>query len=341
MVKIAILGSGSIGCYLGAHLLQAEQNVYFFGRKRMQKELQECGLHISNLYGQSFAIPAAQIQYETDLTQLAEADIYLITVKSQDTESLLQDLRKCSFAWEKKVFISFQNGTRNPTTIRHIFPESICLPASVPYNVLSSGNGRFHCGTSGQLLIQQLPQISDTILQIFRRSKLAMKTHPNMQGVLWGKLIFNINNSLNAIAGIPLREELENRRFRLLLAKLMQESLAVLKRAKIQTVSLGTMIPWLAPHILSLPDFLFFRVASSMLQIDRQARSSMWEDLQRQRKTEIDYLNGEIVELGKRLSYPTPYNNMVISLIREAEEKRKGSPKLGADAIWEKFTTTP
>ena len=303
----------------------------------MQKELQEFGFHISNLHGQSFAIPAEQIQYETELRKVTEADIYLITVKSQDTESLLQDLHKYNFAWEKKVFISFQNGTRNPTTINHIFPESTCIPASVPYNVVSQGQGRFHCGTSGELLIQQLPGVSNSILQIFRQSNLAMKAHPNMRGVLWGKLIFNLNNSLNAIAGIPLREELENRRFRLLLAKLMQESLAVLKRANIQAVSLGTMIPWLAPHILGLPDFLFFRIASSMLQIDPQARSSMWEDLQRQRKTEIDYLNGEIVTLGKEFSYPTPYNSSIIALINEAEEKQQGSPGMTADAIWQRF----
>jgi 2-dehydropantoate 2-reductase len=93
------------------------------------------------------------------------------------------------------------------------------------------------------------------------------------------------------------------------------------------------MIPAVAPFVLSLPDMLFFRVASTMVKIDPQARSSMLDDLERHRVTEIDYLNGEVVRLGEAHGIPTPVNRKVIALVREAEGKRGGSPGISASRL--------
>jgi 2-dehydropantoate 2-reductase len=71
---------------------------------------------------------------------------------------------------------------------------------------------------------------------------------------------------------------------------------------------------------LTLPDFVCTRVASRMLAIDPQARSSMWEDLQAGRKTEVDYLNGEIVRLAERLGRGAPVNARLTALVHAAED---------------------
>ncbi|MCE9500285.1 MAG: 2-dehydropantoate 2-reductase, partial [Leptospira sp.] len=92
----------------------------------------------------------------------------------------------------------------------------------------------------------------------------------------------------------------------------------------------GKVVPQIAPFVLCLPDFMFFRIASNMIKIDPLARSSMWEDLNKGRLTEIDYINGEIVKLGKKLFIETPINSKIIEMIRIAEKNKSGSPMLNS-----------
>jgi 2-dehydropantoate 2-reductase len=86
--------------------------------------------------------------------------------------------------------------------------------------------------------------------------------------------------------------------------------------------------PRYVPAILRLPDALFRLVAARMLQVDPEARSSMWEDLKRGRKTEIDYLQGEIIALGQRHGVGTPLCAAIAGLVKRAEEAGAGSPEL-------------
>jgi 2-dehydropantoate 2-reductase len=65
---------------------------------------------------------------------------------------------------------------------------------------------------------------------------------------------------------------------------------------------------------------LFKRVAASMLKIDEQARSSMWEDLQRKRTTEVTELNGAVVKLAISVGLKAPLNARMVQLIQQAEK---------------------
>jgi len=91
---------------------------------------------------------------------------------------------------------------------------------------------------------------------------------------------------------------------------------------------MGKVIPSLIPFVLELPTWLFKRVANAMLKIDPQARSSMQDDLEARRLTEVDFLNGEVLRLATAMGQSAPVNKKVIALIREAESLAKGSPQL-------------
>ena len=71
--------------------------------------------------------------------------------------------------------------------------------------------------------------------------------------------------------------------------------------------------------LLRLPDFLFIRIAAQLLRIDPEARSSMAEDLQAGRRTEIDYLNGAVIDLAAAHGGDAPANRRMVALIRRAE----------------------
>jgi 2-dehydropantoate 2-reductase len=109
--------------------------------------------------------------------------------------------------------------------------------------------------------------------------------------------------------------------------------LAVLRAAGIRPAPVEGVPPRLIAFALRLPDALFKIAARGMLAVDRNARSSMWEDLRAGRPTEIDYLQGEIVRLAEKHRVAAPLNRRVIQLIKGAEEAGKGSPALSPEAF--------
>ena len=150
---------------------------------------------------------------------------------------------------------------------------------------------------------------------------------------MWGKLVMNLNNSINALSGISLLEQLHDRQYREVLALSIKEALVVLAAANIQPKRTGKIVPRLAAVLLQLPNFIFTRIAQSMLKIDPQARSSMYDDLMKGRVTEIDYLNGEIIALGRNHGIETPINNKIYQLIKTAESSASGSPMLSGEHL--------
>jgi len=126
---------------------------------------------------------------------------------------------------------------------------------------------------------------------------------------------------------------LAQRAWRRLFADQIAEGLAAIKAEGIRPVS-TTPIPlsWL-PHLLRLPDAVFAVLLGRTMKIDPEARSSMWEDLQRGRRTEIDYLQGVITEIADRRRLQVPLSRRVKALITRAEATGQGSPKLTPDQV--------
>lgn len=332
--SIGIFGAGSIGCYLGGRLQAAGFAVRFVGRPRIGQELREHGLRLSDLHGYSARLQPEAISFFENAEGLRGCSVVLVCTKSGGTAEAGAAL--APVVDKHTLVVSMQNGVRNQATLAAALAESgaTALAGMVPFNVLHSGQGRFHCGTSGQLLVAQNQANSAApLIAALRRSGLEAAEHPNLPGVLWGKLLVNLNNAVNALAGIPLREQLGDRRFRRIVAALIDEGLAVLRQAGIAIESAGKMRPKLAPIVLRLPDFLFFRVAASMVRIDPQARSSMWEDLSLGRKTEIDAINSEIVALAREIGGSAPINARICDLIHQAEAAGKGSPQMDAATL--------
>lgn len=161
----------------------------------------------------------------------------------------------------------------------------------------------------------------------------AVEAHGDMKAVLWGKLLMNLNNALVALSGLPLATELADRRWRLILAGQIDEALTALKASGIEPARIAGLRPALLPKVLRLPDWLFKLLARRMLAIDPQARSSMWDDLQRGRPTEIDDLQGAILRLAGKAGTPVPTVQRIIALVRAAEAERLGSPGLAPEQI--------
>jgi 2-dehydropantoate 2-reductase len=129
----------------------------------------------------------------------------------------------------------------------------------------------------------------------------------------------NLNNAINGLCGLPLVRELAQRSYRRVLAAAQREALDLLAQAKQPIARLAPIPSRWVPRVLEMPDFAFRAIAKTMLAIDPHARSSLQDDLDAGRATEIDYLQGEVAALATRLGRTAPVNAALVALVRAAE----------------------
>jgi 2-dehydropantoate 2-reductase len=323
MVKIAIHGAGSIGCFIGGAWAHAGLDITLIGREYTGKSIADNGLHITDYEGFDVHIAAEKIAFATTPNCLANADIIALTVKSTATSNAATEIK--AHARKGATVISFQNGISNTATLRDLLPDQKVIAGMVPFNVANMGNGLWHKGTNGALMAEKCDALHEIAAKTMG-SPAALELKSDMTAIAWGKLLLNLNNALNALSGETLLAQLSQRDSRIILAATIRESLKVLKAAHIKPAKVGAMAPSLLPAFVSAPDFLFNTIGLKLQKIDAKARSSMAEDFHAGRKTEIDFLNGEVVALGAKHGVATPFNNTIVQLIKDAEN--------GGQKIW-------
>jgi 2-dehydropantoate 2-reductase len=327
--RIVVAGAGSIGCYVGGCLALAGRDVTLLLRMSLAQMIAGQGLRITDLEGLDRRLAPAEVRLATEAAAAFEgADIILVTVKSGATAAMAELIAE--HAPSGVTVVSLQNGVGNvDVLLARLGGMAGVVPGMVPFNVVQMhGEGspaRFHRATSGTIQIGAgVAGLRDTLSV----AGAEVAEHKDMGGVLWGKLLLNLNNALNALCGLPLATQLADRRWRLLLATQIREGLAVLEAAGIRPARIEGVPPSAVPRILRLPNWLFRRVAGRLLAIDPEARSSMWEDLRAGRVTEIDYLQGAIAGLAAKHRVRVPVTERIVALVKRAETARSGLPSL-------------
>jgi 2-dehydropantoate 2-reductase len=325
---IVVAGAGSIGCFVGGLLAGAGRAVSLLARPRVIAEIESFGLNLTSLEGSSWHVASQQVKLSDDPNVMADAGMVLVTVKSADTSEVADAIAR--HAPLGAVIVSLQNGVANAAVLRRLLPGRTVLAAMVPFNVIAAGEGRFHRATSGDIVIERDNAGTAAKLSV---PGLAMRPTDDIAGVQWGKLLVNLNNAINALCGLPLREQLAQRDWRALFADQMAEGLSAVRAEGTKPVSPTPVSLHWTPHLLRLPDALFALALAPAMKIDPQARSSMWEDLERRRRTEIDYLQGVITEIADRRGLEVPLSRRIVALIKQAEAAGRGSPRLTVEQI--------
>ena len=308
-----VLGAGAIGCYVGGRLAAHGQAVTLVGRAHALQPIAAQGLRVTDLDGFDRTVPAAGMQLASTLAEAAPLgdSIVLLCVKSGATESAAREL--AAACAPGTAVVSLQNGVDNVARVAAQAPALHVLAGMVPYNVVLRG-AHVHRATAGHLQLQR-DAVTERIAPVLEAAGLATVLPADIRAVQWGKLLLNLNNPVNALSDLPLRQELLDRDYRRVFAALQSEALSVMARAGIQPAKVAAVAPRLLPHVLRLPNWLFTRLAQRMLQIDATARSSMWDDLEAGRVTEIDALCGAVVRLAAQQGMGAPLNARMCELL--------------------------
>ena len=327
-LKVLVFGAGAVGGYIGGALLAAGIDVTFLVRESAAEGLRDHGFHLTDYRGLDLKL--GEVPCVTSLSQVAvPADIVLLTVKCTGVAQAAQELS--DWISPTTLVVCFQNGVGSKSIAAKTIPSEQLLSGMVPFNVLYGERGHLHRGVEGDLKVERHPTL-EPLLEVWNRIGIPALACDDFESVAWGKLLLNLNNAVNALAGVPIVEELSQRDFRRVLAACMKELLAALKSAGIE-VDLPDTPAGILPWVLVLPNWLFQRVASKMLAIDHLARSSMWEDLERRRTTEVEFLNGAVIALAERQGVSATANRKIMELVREAENAGQGSPGMTAQQL--------
>jgi 2-dehydropantoate 2-reductase len=226
----------------------------------------------------------------------------------------------------------------NATELRARLKDKIVLGGIVGFNVVSRGPGTFRRATSGPLVIETSSDARVVALSgALSKAGFEVELAADIRAHQWSKLVMNLNNALSAVSDVPTLTLLFDAGYRAIVRAIIVEALSVLRAAGVRTARLGPLPVGWFPFVLALPTALLRLALRAQLEIDPDARSSMWEDLVRGRPTEVDHLNGEIVRLAASCGASAPLNQRIVEIVHEAERRAQGSPKLSAEALWRRL----
>lgn len=299
-MKIGIIGAGAMGSLYGGMLVQAGADVLLYDINRQLVEtINSGGLQIEELAtGESFTTrPRATFVPE----ELGGADILIVFVKSSATEAVAEQFS--AIAGPRTIAVTLQNGLGNERILRERFG-----PARTAAGVTSQGAtflepGRIRHAGSGPTHLCMSDRNNGKLsglVELLNRAGFETHIEKNIENLIWSKLIINAGiNALTALTGLPNGRLLEFPETRVLMADLVHEAVLV---AKAKGISLT----------YSDPLAMVYTVAEKTAR----NRSSMLQDFDNRKTTEIDFINGAILREAEALGIDVPVNRTVTRLIK-------------------------
>lgn len=340
-MKHLIFGSGLIGSYLAGCFHLRKNTVYLLGRDQSKVSFSQ-GFTLSDFENNFFEShdQLEFVEHNVFSQQLKKPifDIIWLTVKCTSIDSTIEPLK--SLLKPSSIIICCQNGFGSEQLIQDAFPNNTVISAVVGFNVVRNHlSGRlsnrtrnrdnhWHRSTEGSLIIEAAPETKD-FDQRLQSELLPIRISNDIKAERWAKLQLNLANAVNALADVPIKQMLESRGYRLIIAQLMRELLAVTNALGLNLPKVSAVHGKLIPSLMSLPDVIFTRIAQKMLIIDPQARTSMWHDLNKQCLTEINFINGAVSRNATKLGIGSPCNDAIISLVNAVE---RGEERFGFSA---------
>ena len=292
--KIFVLGAGAVGSSYGA-LLSRKNDVTLIGRKNHVEAINTKGLEISGYIQERFFIKA-----ETKIKKIPSDALILLTTKAYDSAKALTDTKK--LLKSNTVILILQNGLGNKELVKGIVGNKIeVLRGLVMIGADFAEPGKITFW-NGETILEQT-ETGMRIAELFNKSGLKTRVSNGFESELWNKLVVNcVVNPLTAILRVRDNE-------------IVVDVLKWVRHGIIdECVEVGR-----AEGIVFELDL---KESADKNILHYTNFSSMCQDLIKGKRTEIDFLNGKIVELGRKHHIQTPLNETLVSLIKSLEAKQ-------------------
>ncbi|SPF44312.1 2-dehydropantoate 2-reductase [Syntrophobacter sp. SbD1] len=305
---ILIVGAGAIGSLIGARLSKTKASLSLFSTDRAHMEaIGQGGLNIEELDGtvRNYTLSAS---FEVDKIP-PNPDLAIILVKSYATKDALSLVHGVCSA--STVFLTLQNGIGNWERIAEIRGKSAVIAGSTaqgstllgPGLIRHGGNGPTYIGEPGGLASERVARF----VELFREAGLVVEPTDEVERLIWEKLIVNVG--INAITGLTgIRNGF--------IAQ-MQEATELCRAAVDEAILVAR---WKG---FQIGEEMVERVIA-VARATARNRSSMGQDVDKKKRTEIDAINGAVVRFGREAGIATPVNETLTLLMKVLEAQYSG-----------------
>jgi 2-dehydropantoate 2-reductase len=319
--RFLVYGSGAIGCVFGGMLALAGHRVSLVGRSLHMEAVRERGLVMDGLLGDHVVDNVETFTDLSDIARESSVTAVFVSVKSSDTADAVQSLARSGLVGDDTLVVSLQNGMGNLEQIREAFGPERSFGGRVIFGAQLTGPGRVQVsvwadkvliGGPGTVTGKKTGRELATLLTVCGIETEAVE---NIEAALWGKVLYNVGlNPLSALLDVPYGELGREESARRLLIQLIEEAFMV--------ASKEVNLPW------NSPDEYLEHFFGKLLPPTESHLSSMLQDLDRGRETEIDAITGQVIRRADLLGLPVPVNRVVYELVKAKVAARRHSPPL-------------
>ena len=298
--KVAILGAGAMGAYFASRFFDtAGFSTVLIAKGHRLDKLKTKGLVVN---GKSYAIPVIHPDEAT-----SPVDLIIVALKHHHLEEAAQGLEK--LVGDSTTIISVMNGLESEEYIGSIYGMDKMLYAiSVAIDAVRQGNQITYTKPGKHYFAEAInTHLSQRVLRVeeaFDRAGIVYETPEDMIRMMWWKFMINVGvNQASAVMGAPPGVFQKSPEAQGLMEALMKEVIAL---TDVMDVNLTNrdIEEW----------YTFLNVLSP------QGKTSMLQDIEAGRKTEVEIFGEKVVELGKTHGVTTPVNQTVLQIIRVLEQ---------------------
>ncbi len=308
-MKIVIVGPGAMGCLFGALLAESGEEVWLLDhRQERARELAEQGIRVEGISGDHHARVHATVEPK----EAAGAGLIIVCVKSYDTAAVARRIKE--FAGRETLILTLQNGAGNLEELAGVLGPERLLGGVTSQGATMLGPGHVRHAGRGDTIIgpyQKESQKSkgkrqklEEIVRVFEKAGFPAGNSDNVQDLIWSKLIINVGiNALTALTRLNNGRLPEFAGTKEILRLAVEEAAAVARSKGIK---------------LAYPDPV--AKTEEVCRATSGNVCSMLQDVLKQRRTEIDYINGAVVKAGRELGVAVPVNRVLTGLVKTLEE---------------------
>lgn len=316
-LRLTVLGSGSVGLAIAASYAQAGQQVTLLARGASVDELRQRGITVTGVCGEHRIAPQAlkvSGAEQPDPDDIA-CDVLIVATKAYQVADVLKGLMQgAGPGIQPLAVLLLQNGWGSADEARAVLPEALPVFSSIMMIGIERRSPT-HVNVNVQaspirvgMVFGAAPSGMQEAVARGRAGFLPITFESEIEPVILDKFLFNTClNAIGAITRMSYGELVSNAHTRHLITTVADEAIRVI-RAERQFA----LAPDGATYVQkTLTPFVLPKAAAH--------RSSMLQDVEAGRRTEIDYLNGAVVRMGLRHGIATPGNDAVASLVRARE----------------------
>jgi 2-dehydropantoate 2-reductase len=291
--RIFVLGSGAVGSTYGA-LLSKREDVTLIGRKAHVDAINSNGLFLYGEFEGRYEVKAT-----TEIREIPSNSLVILSTKVTGSERAIEGIKQ--LVRKDTIVLLVQNGLGIEESVKRILPGQEVIRAVVTMGAEFLEPGKIS-GVVLRSIDLEKSKSAERIAKLLRDSGLVVEVSDNINVQVWIKLTINsVLNPLTAIFQVRGNEIITDS-LRSIRHSIVDECLKV---ASAEGIEIDPAIK----EMIDVGVSNFFNY------------SSMCQDIIQKRKTEIDFLNGQVVELGKKHNIPTPINGSMVALVKFLEER--------------------